>query len=350
MALTERRLLLVRAPLALLLGGEGSIPASLLRQPYTTIGAALELTLSLCIEEHGTDKIEGGAGKMPWRTTKCIGWRETWEGIEHALRYFGLDRRLRLSLWTEVPADAGLALHAAALVAAVKGLALWSGLALNPPQIAALAVEVARSRGRGQERTLPLLYASAFGGVYRLSRQSARKGSFEVQPVEGVEPGLLSEMSWLVLPERAVEHPIAPLWQDIAAAERRHRRTAELLEKIVAAWADGAGRELALLLDAVGGLQEAAFVDPPVLGEAYRLAYRAGAWGGFPIQDGVGSALLLFVPPEGREAVQQVLRSVPVIVKHLSFAAQPPVAFSVEPWRRRRYVHAGLFADAGKKK
>ncbi len=345
--LTEERALLVRAPTTLLLGGEGSLPPTLQHGRYHTLTVALDCHVHLLLSsDPGTEvKIVTGAGELAEETDEGSGWQRIIDALRVVIRYFGIEGGLRAEVMVEAPPHAGIGTQAAALVAAVKGLALWSGLNLHPPEVAAIASEVARPLGEAGLLTA-YLYASAFGGIQRLRRDLGREGrptTVEVEAVDDLIPERLERAGLLFLPPRALHRQtIAPLWRNPATAEVRRRRNEGRLSAIEAAWRAGETEQLARLLDAVSGLEEASFVDPPIFGRAYRLAKQAGAWGGFLAQDGVGSSLLILAAPERQAALRGALEALGLRGRPLHLDRRRFAALAVEPWRRRRIARRGV--------
>ncbi len=346
--LTEERALLVRAPTVLLLGGEGSLPPEVQHGRYHSLTVALDCHVHLLLyADEGADEVEivTGAGERAAEPYQSIGWQRTLEAIRVATHYFGIEGGTRLEVMAEAPPHTGIGTHAAALVAAVKGLALWSGLNLHPSEVAAIAAEVARPLGEIGLLTT-YLYASAFGGIHHLRRRSAQEGramQMEIEAADDLAPETLEQVGLLFLPpSEGKHHTIAPLWRNLATAEERRQRNEERLSAIEAAWRAGEKERLSRLLDAVSGLEEAIFVDPPIFGQAYRLARQSGAWGGFLAQDGIGSSLLILAPPDRQAAIREQLGGLGLRVRTLRLARRNFAAFAVEPWRRRRVARQGL--------
>lgn len=346
--LTEDRALLVRAPTALLLGGEGSLAPELRRGTCQTLTVALNCHIQLLIRgtEEKQVRIITGTGHFAEEEKGAAEWQGTVEAIRAAVHYFGLEEGMCLEVMAEVPPHAGIGSQAAALIAAVKGLALWSGLNLNPPEVASIAVEVARPLGEAGLLTA-YLYASAFGGIHRLRRRLGSKGrpaQVEMEAVGGLPPATLERMGLLFLPpQEAQRHaPLTPLWVNPETAESRRRRNESRIPEIEAAWQAGEAPRLARLLDATSGLEETAFVDPPVFGRAYRLAKREGAWGGFLAQDGAGSSLLVLAAQERHPAIRAQLGELGLRARPLRLERRRFAAFAVEPWQKRRIIRRGV--------
>ncbi len=325
------------------------MPVPVLRQRYETLVVALDYRLHLLLQSTERQEVEitAGGGERQGDTV-AFGWQRSFEMARAALHYFGLRERVALHLTTEMPPRAGLAIHAAVIAAAVKGLALWSGLKLNPPQVAAIAVEIARAGG---VEATPHIYASAFGGIHHLRYEPGREGRsarVKMDALEEATPSLLERWGLLVLPPAAaIRGPIAPLWQSVRSAACRHRRNQRRVAALQAAWSAGRADEVAAIIGAIGGLDEAAFIDPPLLGTAYRMTRGEGVRGGFLVQDGIGCALLLLAPPEKHPAVRQRLQTLGVQIAPLRLARRSPRAFAVEPWRRKRPARRGFSAFIG---
>ncbi len=337
---TEKHALLVHAPTALLLGGEGSLPPQRGGRSCHTLAVALDYHVHLLL--YATDEAEmeiiTGAGWFAEEGGGGLGWRRTVEAIRAATRYFGIEGGMRIEILAEVPPHAGIGTQAAAFVAAVKGLALWSGLNLNPPEVAVIATEVARTL-EGAGLLTAYLYASAFGGIHRLHHVPARKGyaaKVEMETVEALPGSTLETIGLLFLPPgEAAHHPIAPIWQNPATAEERRQRNLERLQAVETAWRREDQPQLAALLDAISGLRETAFVDPPVFRRAYHLARQEGAWGGFLAQDGAGSSLLILAAAERHTALRKRLGELGLSARPLRLDRRRFTAFAAEPWRRR---------------
>jgi len=243
--------------------------------------------------------------------------------VDRGLLRGGID----LMLGSDVPSGTGLGSSSAMAVALVRALAAYCCIRMNAEQVAELACELEITRLR-----MPIgkqdQYASAFGGVNAIVFEP---GAVRVQPLGLADETIFRLNRRLLLVATGQQHNSSEILRGQRADTDRKKPVVErALHQIKAIAGDVRRALLAGELDEVGRLLDRGWQQKKQLSTAisngtidrwYALARQQGALGGKITGAGGGGFLLLYCPPDRREAVRRALGQRGL--RELRFALEP---------------------------
>jgi len=331
-------LLVTRAPLRLVLSGEGSLGSHHLeRQDSASIMATIGYHTYALITPgpaKGIRIISSDYGEAyELRSCEMDDTDAAFGVAKAAICYLNLCDGITVSLSSQLPPRLGVGTPNAVATALIKGLAFWSGLDLGAAEVADLAGNIENPQGSlgvAKEDT----YAIALGGL-NLVRKTRNRITAEPlalsAPIEAkLEAGL---MLFLTPPSTNVSHSAMR-----AESEHPTNNTLDELQHINtaihAALEQGDLTEYGQLLHQAHLLNSQARALPTTpLERGYRLAHSLGAWGGTVTADEEGEGTLMLVcPPQAQEEVNKALTQLGLLYRPITLIPDGVELFQTLPW------------------
>ncbi|MBN1921125.1 MAG: hypothetical protein JW892_07780 [Anaerolineae bacterium] len=331
-------LLVTRAPLRLVLSGEGSLGAHYLeRQDSALIMATIGYhTYSLITPgpTKGIRVISSDHGEA-FELLSC----ESCEidaalGVaKAAICYLNLCDGITVSLASQMPPHVGLGSPNAVATAVIKGLAFWSGLDLGAAEVADLAGNIETPQGSlgvNKEDT----YAIALGGL-NLVRKTRNR--INVEPFAlpaSTEAELEANLMLFLSPDLGGASNSKELATDELQANDASHKLQQINTAIQTALERGDLKEYGELLHRARLINPSTRLAPTTpLERGYRLARSLGAWGGVisPDEENTGT-LMLVCPPQAQGEVSQALMQMGLVHRPIPLIHEGVELFQTLPW------------------
>lgn len=331
-------LLVTRAPLRLVLSGEGSLGAHHLEhQDSALIMATIGYhTYSLITPgpTKGIRVISSDHGEA-FELLSCEACEiDAALGVaKAAICYLNLCDGITVSLASQMPPHLGVGSANAVATAVIKGLAFWSGLDLGAAEVADLAGNIENPQGSlgvNKEDT----YAIALGGL-NLVRKTRNR--INVEPLAlsaSIEAELQANLMLFLSPDSSSASNRKRLATNKLQAGDDPQKLQQINTAIQIALEQGDLREYGQLLHRARLINPRAHLPPTTpLERGYRLARSLGAWGGVISTDEENTGtLMLICPPQSQEEVSQALIQMGLTYRPITLIHEGVELFQTLPW------------------
>jgi D-glycero-alpha-D-manno-heptose-7-phosphate kinase len=296
-----------RAPLrASFFGGGSDFPSHFLEHGGMVLSAALSLGITATVRYSRDATYRVGTGNADAaRQPHLIDHQFVRESIQE----LGFFEPVEVDFHSDVrPDGTGLGTSSALTCALLAALSQLNERPLGPNELAEMATRVERGRC-GRRTGLQDQYASAFGGINTIAFHT--DGSVDVTPLP-ISAALMAKLCrHLLLVDTGISRDASAVAATADRGTLRGQTTLRALTRLTEL-ASEIGRDL--LRDDIAGFGNALdeawrlksyshAVSDGGLSELYQQVRKAGAEGGKLLGAGRGGHMLLFVPPERREAV-----------------------------------------------
>lgn len=230
--------------------------------------------------------------------------------IREALLRFGIDEKIDIGAFSDVPVKAGLGSSSSFAVALIKGLSAHVGKTMDKYAVAQAAAEL-------EIKTLkePIgkqdQYAAAFGG-FNLFQFNADE-SVAITPVRMDFKKRLEFENHLLLFFTGITRPAASVLTEQNARSEENFETLKTMSNSVLEFRDkllaGEFRSLGEMLHEGWERKKslASNVSNERLDAYYDEGMRQGAWGGKVLGAGGGGCVLFLAPPEKKQAIRDAM-------------------------------------------
>lgn len=264
-------------------------------------------------------------GRITWSRIENVSTLDEIENpvVRETLRYFGMEPALDIQYHGDLPARAGLGSSSSFTVGLLHGLHVLRGEAANKYELAQEAIHIEQNL-IGDTVGVQDQIAAAFGGLNHTRIKP--DGTFNVHPVS-LRPERLHELESHMMLFFSGQTRLA---SDVAASQVKSmgERQQELMRiqslvddalTLLTGTADIA--EFGRLLHETWLMKRSLSdkVSNNTIDDAYAAALKAGAYGGKLLGAGGGGFMLIFAPPERRQAIADALSHMLMVPIELEF-------------------------------
>ncbi len=290
-------------------------------------------------------------GRISWSRIENVSTLEEIENpvVRETLRYFTMEPALDIHYHGDLPARAGLGSSSAFTVGLLHALHVLRGEAVSKYDLAQEAIHVEQNL-IGDTVGVQDQIAAAFGGLNHVRIKP--DGSFIVRPVS-LRPERLHELeSHMMLffsgQTRLASDVAASQVRSMADRQRELMRIQSLVDEALALLTGSTDiAEFGRLLHETWLMKRSLSdkVSNDHIDGAYTAALQAGAYGGKLLGAGGGGFMLIFAPPERRQAISDALSHMLMVPIELEFQGSE-IIFN-DPGSRTQVLHR-LRADASR--
>lgn len=303
-------MILTRTPFRISFAGGGSDLRSFYsRRPGAVVSTTIDKAMYVAIHPYFHDKI-----RIKYSRTEDVASAGEVQHplVRECLRRVGIERGMEIASIADVPAGTGMGSSSAFTVGLLHALTAWSGLKLQPAELAAAACEIEMDRV-GDPIGKQDQYATAYGGLNYIRFLSDEH--VEVMPINcsvGTRETLNSRlMLFYIGQERPATSILAEQARNMADSEKFSRiaRIASLAQELYRALEHDQVDAFGEILHQ-GWLMKsgvATGITNDLIESSYRLGREAGADGGKLLGAGGGGFLLLYCHPEKQGQVREAL-------------------------------------------
>lgn len=249
--------------------------------------------------------------------------------IREALLFFGIDKKIDIGSFSDVPVKAGLGSSSSFAVALIKGLSTHVGKRMDRNEVAKAAAQLeieALKEPIGKQDQ----YVAAIGG-FNIFQFNA-DGSVDVTPIRiDFKKRLALEEHIIVFFTGITRFASSVLTEQNSNADKNFETLKKMSDSVFAfrdALVDGDFKGLGDLLNDGWKLKKslASGVSNKVMDDFYESGILSGAWGGKVLGAGGGGCILFIVPPDKKNKVR---KAVTEVAKHhgLTDFGEIPVNF-----------------------
>lgn len=290
-------------------------------------------------------------GRISWSRIETVSTLDEIENpvVRESLRYFNMEPALDIHYHGDLPARAGLGSSSSFAVGLLHALHVLRGEAVSKYDLAQEAIHVEQDL-IGDTVGVQDQIAAAFGGLNHVRIQP--DGTYTVRPVSLRAERLHELENHMMLffsgQTRLASDVAASQVKSMSERQKELMRIQSLVDEALALLTSSADiAEFGRLLHETWLMKRSLSdkVSNDHIDGAYTAALKAGAYGGKLLGAGGGGFMLIFAPPERRQAVSDALSKMLMVPIELEFQGSE-IIFN-DPGSRTQVLHR-LRADASR--